>query len=521
MMKSSVFAALCLTILAANPLWAQAPRARISDGEVSGLREGTISAFLGIPFSAPPTGANRWRAPQPVVPWQGIRQADHFAASCMQLVNPAGLGPWTHEYVVDGPVSEDCLYLNVWTPARAGARLPVLVWIHGGAFTSGSGSVPIYNGAALAEQGIVVVTINYRLGALGFLAHPELTKEAQATHTPPGNYGLQDMLAALRWVRANIGSFGGDPDAITLAGQSAGAMAVHDLIASPLAATLFRRAIAESGLPSIRRNAPLSVAEHDGVTFAHDKGADSLTELRALPANTLLSVGKDGPRFGPIADGVLLPGSSAPGAGQTFNDTPLLIGRNTDESGSFNSTPTPPTTDALTQLLQDSYGKLAPRFGTLYPIGTEAERVSAVRDITRDRGLGALYSYCRDRLAVSRQPMYVYLFDHTEPGPQAQRYGAFHSAEIPYVFNTFDASPERGFTAQDRALEKTLSSYWVAFVRSGDPNGDGRPTWPRMQANDLTVMELGDHPGPRAILPPSTLTLIRDFIAAGGSPSFF
>jgi para-nitrobenzyl esterase len=439
----------------------------------------------------------------------------------MQLVNPAGLGPWTHEYVVDGPVSEDCLYLNVWTPASARAHLPVLLWVHGGAFTSGSGSVPIYNGAALAAQGLVVVTINYRLGALGFLTLPELTKEARASHTPPGNYGLQDMLAALHWVRANIGAFGGDPAAVTLAGQSAGAMAVHDLIASPLGGALFHRAIVESGLPGIRRIAPLAEAEHDGVAFARQTGADSLTKLRALPASTLLSAGNDGPRFGPIADGMLLPGSSASGAGRTFNDTPLLIGMNADEAGSFSATPTPPTTDALAQLLQDSYGDLAPRFRELYPIGTEAERMHAVRDITRDRGLGALYSYCRARLTVTKQPMYVYLFDHTEPGSQAQRYGAFHSDEIPYVFNTFAASPERGFTAQDRALATTLSNYWVAFVRTGDPNGGARPQWPRMQTSDRAVMELGDQPGPRAVLPTATLTLMREFIEAGGSPKFF
>jgi len=521
MLKARGLLALCLTILAASPLWAQAPRVRIAEGEVSGLQHGKVSAFLGIPYSAPPVGPNRWRAPQPAIPWPGVRQAEHFAASCLQVVGPGGFGPWTHEYVVDGPVSEDCLYLNVWTPASRGAHLPVLMWIHGGAFTGGSGSVPIYNGEALAAQGIVVVTINYRLGALGFLAHPELTKEAQASHTPPGNYGLQDMVAALRWVRDNIAAFGGDAHAVTIAGQSAGAMAVHDLIASPLAAKLFRGAIAESGLPSVAPAAPLATAEDAGLAFARSKGANSLAALRALPGDALLSAGMSGPRFAPITDGVLLPGSVEPRAGTSFNDTPLLIGMNADEAGSFSAKPTPPTADGLRHLLEHSYGKLAPRFASLYPNGTEAERVRAARDITRDRGLGALYAYCQDRLAQTQQPLYVYLFDHSEPGPEAQRYGAFHSAEIPYIFNTLDAAPERGFTARDRSLASLLSGYWLAFIRGGDPNGDGRAKWPRMQANDFVIMELGDHPGPRPILPPATLTVVRDFIESGGSPSFF
>ncbi|HEX4097160.1 MAG TPA: carboxylesterase family protein, partial [Caulobacteraceae bacterium] len=280
-----------------------APMVHVADGALQGARQGGADAYLGIPFAAPPVGELRWHAPLPAKAWSGAHDATHFGASCWQAVSAKGFGPWTHEYVVDGPVSEDCLYLNVWTPARSGAGRPVLVWFHGGGFSQGSGSVPIYDGAHLAAQGVVVVTVNYRLGVLGFFAHPELTREASGGAT--GNYGLMDMIAALKWVRANAAAFGGDPGAVTIAGQSAGGMAVHDLIVSPLAKGLFQRAVIESGLPGVAPNQPLADAEAAGVAFAKAHGAADLAALRAMsPAQ--LSQGARG-SFAPMRDGVLLP----------------------------------------------------------------------------------------------------------------------------------------------------------------------------------------------------------------------
>lgn len=508
-------AALCL-ILAALPLRAAAPSVHTSDGVVSGLQAGHIQAFLGVPYAAPPVGANRWRAPQPAAHWSGIRTATGFAPSCWQALTPGGFGPWTHEYLISAPVSEDCLYLNIWTPAAGAGRRPVLVWIYGGGFGSGSGSVALYDGAALAAQGIVVVNFNYRVGVLGFLAHPQLTQEARAAGAPPTNYGLQDQVAALRWVRANIAAFGGDPDAVTIAGQSAGAMSVHALIDSPLAKGLFRRAIAESGLLTTLPLPALASAEHAGEDFAAALHANSVQALRALPPERLAVTGAGAPRFGPVTDNVLVTDR----AHAALNDTPLLIGMNTDDPGSFGPAPAP-SAAAVRKLLQDSYGALAPRFAAFYPAATADEQASALRDIARDRGLAALYAFSRDRVARSAQPLYVYLFNHTEPGADSARYRAFHSAELPYVFDNLDVAPERGFTAQDRDLARVVSTYWVAFVRTGVPEAPGLASWPRMRIEAPRIMQLDVPALVRPILSPPLLQTTQAFLAAGGVPRLF
>ena len=289
-------AALAALLLSAPCCGAQAgstaPATRIPQGTLIGLGQGTVAAFLGVPYAAPPVGRNRWRAPQPAPSWEGSRPAKRFAASCWQVMTPRGVGPWTHEYVPQGRASEDCLYLNIWTSApQARRRLPVLVWVPGGGFVSGSGSAAVYDGAKLAAQGIVVVTINYRVGLFGFFVTPALATEAAREHEPPGNYGLQDMIAALQWVHRNIAAFGGDPGAITLGGQSAGAMAVHDLIVSPLATGLFERAIAQSGLPDSTPTVSLAAAERAGEAFARTKGAASLAALRGSISQCLCAPG--------------------------------------------------------------------------------------------------------------------------------------------------------------------------------------------------------------------------------------
>jgi para-nitrobenzyl esterase len=493
---------------------AAAPHVQLHEGRVRGTRVGGVDAFLGVPFAAPPVAANRWQAPQPPTPWSGERAADHFAPSCWQGVSPKGFGPWTHEYVVSGEVSEDCLYLNVWTPRTRRGLQPVLVWIYGGGFGSGSGSVPLYNGAALAARGIVVVNFNYRVGVLGFFAHPDLTAEAKAGGTPPGNYGLQDQVAALRWVRENIAAFGGDPTAVTIAGQSAGAMSVHALIHSPLAAGLFRGAIGESGLLSTLPLPALSQAEGAGQTFSSALHADSIQALRQLPPEKLAAPG--GGLFSPIADGMLItdPGHAV------LNDTALLIGMNTNDPGSFGPAAAP-SAESVSKALHDSFGPFEGRFAELYPAKTPIEQAAALHDIARDRGLAALYAFSRERLTQSRKPLFVYLFNHTEPGPESARYGAFHSAELGYVFDTLDTAPERGFTSEDRELAQALSSYWLGFVRTGTPATAGLPKWPAMRIDAPVMMQFDSRPDPRPLLPAPKLEATKAFLAAGGKPRLF
>jgi para-nitrobenzyl esterase len=502
---------------------AQPPVAHTSAGDLSGIQADTVTAFLGIPYAAPPVGPDRWRAPQPLVAWQGTREASRFAASCYQDPQPNGFGPWKHEFVVQGTVSEDCLYLNVWTPkVDPAAHLPVLVWIHGGGFAQGSGSVAVYDGTGLAADGLVVVTINYRLGVFGFFAHPELAREAGKA-APPGNYGLQDMIAALKWAHTNIGALGGDPGKVTVAGQSAGAKAVHDLIDSPLAAGLFQRAIIESGLPNIALPPSLAKAEKMGEELARGLKAPGLAALRALPPQKLLAAAmKPGMRYVPIVDGVLLPTASGPLAGsERFNDTPVLIGMVADENSAFSPDYNTSDKTAFAALLHKTYGSMAERFEQLYPADTDAERLRTTRELLRDRGLAAVYAWGRDRLAHSHQPVYAYLFTHVEPGPDSARYGAFHSAEIPYAFKTLDKAPERNFTAADRALSQSVSGYWANFVKNGDPNGPGLPQWPQLSASDPRIMKLDTDSAAQPLLPERKLQAVWVYLAEGGEPSIF
>jgi len=503
-----------------------APAVRIEQGTLAGTGQGHVDAFLGIPYAAPPVGHNRWRAPQVAPRWQGIRPAKRFAASCWQHLSPGGIGPWTPEYLPQGRVSEDCLYLNIWTPAPGVRhRLPVLIWVPGGGFVSGSGSAAVYNGASLAAQGIVVVTINYRVGLFGFFVTPALAREAARDHEPPGNYGLQDMIAALQWVHRNIAAFGGDPDDITLGGQSAGAMSVHDLIVSPLATGLFRRAIAQSGLPDTEPAPSLAEAAKAGEAFARTKGAASLAALRALTPQELTGgpEPRQGPLLLPIVDGVLLPAPPEtlliPGA---FADVPLLAGIDADESSAFST----PLVASLGQAawkadLDETFGALAPRFAGLYPSANDSERAGSLRQLHRDLGLAALYSFSRSWDAHARSPVYGYLFDHLEPGPEASRWGIFHSSELSYVFGTLGAARGRHFTAADFALSKRLMRYWLDFVKTGDPNGAGLPSWPALGAQDPKVMVLAVTPQARPVLPRAKLSAMQTYIANGGKPGIF
>jgi len=434
--------------------------AQIESGLLAGVNEGDVEAFLGIPYAEPPEGSLRWRPPRSPAPWAGTRAADHFAASCMQ--RRRSTGPWTPEYRPVGPLGEDCLAINVWTPARtATERLAVLVWIHGGSFKSGSASTPVYDGRKLAARGIIVVTLNYRLGVLGFLAHPQLS--AESAQRVSGNYGLMDIIAALGWVQRNITAFGGDAQRVTLAGQSAGAYAVDLLEASPDAAALFHQAITESGSGGrdIRWRS-LDEAQIRGARYLQALGLSSIDALRRVPASRLYAPDSRGDAapdrsFPPIVDGVTIPGEGAAGSAANIADIAALCGFNADEHGS----------------LRASMNRSA--------------RLAASKGAR-----AVLIEWGQRRSARSSTPLYLYLYDHAEPGADSATWGAFHGAELPYVFDTLDAAPDRPFVAADREIAERMAGYWVNFVKTGTPNGRGLPQWPSFDAAAPAVMEIGD-----------------------------
>ena len=470
---------------------------RVEGGEVAGLpgRDRSVTVFKGIPFAAPPVGNLRWREPQPVIPWKGVRRNADFGTSCVQTIHNE-LKPWTYEFMTHNQISEDCLYLNVWTPANATSdKLPVYVYVYGGAFNSGSAAVPVYDGEALARKGIVIVTFNYRVGAFGFLALPELTRESP--HRSSGNYGLLDQVAALQWVRSNIHQFGGDPARVTVGGQSAGSISVHDLTASPLAKGLFHGAILESGGSTVGHMGinigpkTLADAEADGEKFMHQQGAATLSELRAVSWQKLSST-DPGFRFIPSVDGYFLPAPVTTTFAQgKQNDVVSLTGINTGELQGFAGPQGAPTTvEAYQQQAAKRFGDRAGEFLKLYPAATESEVKSAVQESARDGNVTALYLWAQIRAETSKTPVYEYLWNHALPGPDAPRFGAFHSSELPYVFDTLSFS-NRPFTAQDHEIASVMSSYWVNFVKRGDPNGKGIANW-KPVGNQPEVMEVGD-----------------------------
>lgn len=503
-----------LAMLACSPGLHASPLAvRVEQGALAGVDRQGVSAFLGVPYAAPPVGPNRWRAPQPAARWTGVRQAKAFSANCMQDDGSTArnMPPWTPEYMIQGPVSEDCLYLNVWTPARsASAKLPVLVWIHGGAFRSGGGDVPVYEGRNLASRGIIVVSINYRLGIYGFLAHPLLTAEAGTS----GNYGLRDQVAALAWVKRNIRAFGGDPSRVTVAGQSAGAASVHDLILSPLAKGLFVRAIAQSGSGMGFPMPARAAAEATGTRIARAAKAETLEAMRALtPQQFLQAERQGGPASSPIADGVVLPAD--PSASSAYNDTPILTGLVADEGSAFGMRAR--SADAFRNDILRRYGSFAERFLAAYPAEDAVQSSSA---LGRDRAVASMLLWARERRKTTRYPIYAYLFSHVEPGPDSAKFGAFHSSEIPYVFGTLDTAPQRNFADTDRAVSERLQAYWVNFVRSGNPNARVMPAWPRLD-DQQRLMAFGEEATARAALAPDRLRLFAEYVAGGGRLGLF
>ena len=475
-----------LTAAAAPPV---AP-VEIADGLVQGVADGRTDtvAYKGIPFAAPPIGALRWAPPQPPARWTGVRQADHFGADCPQPVSPAH--PSTLERL-----DEDCLYLNLWAPAAKSAeKYPVLVWIYGGSFIGGGTSDPHFDGAKLAARGVVLVTVNYRTGALGYLAHPALSKASPSGAS--GNYGVMDNIAALRWVRANIAAFGGDPARVTVFGQSAGAVSVNMLLAAPSAKGLLAGGIVQSGplfgLTPAMRERP--VAEAFGERFMAARGATTVAEMRALPWEKLQVLNPEEQKalllpFAPIADGDVLPLTATHAFQQHREDPlPLIIGSTAQENSS--SVPAHFTPADFEQWVRATYGDKADAILPLWPHADDTEaRTSRVTLRSYAINEGSLYEA---RLHAQVQPKtWLYRFDRVAPSPDAALYGADHGSDVAYTFD--DLTPgKRQWTDVDREVSVDLITYWINFARTGNPNGKGVSHWPAVTEAATPILHFGD-----------------------------
>jgi para-nitrobenzyl esterase len=454
-------------------------------GGVSGVAGSApeVRVYKGIPYAAAPTGDRRWRAPEPAAPWDGVRDASQFSPTCPQQPYPEN----SIYRSAPQPSSEDCLYLNVWTAAgSAKERRPVMVWIHGGALTRGSGSTRTYDGESLARKGVVVVTINYRLGIFGFLAHPELTTESPRRAS--GNYGLLDQIAALEWVQKNIAAFGGDPKRVTIFGESAGSWSVNYLMASPRARGLFHRAIGQSG-GAFSVLSKLSAAEQAGAKVAAGLGAASLKELRAKSVEELLKAPAGGR---PNVDGWLLSEDvHTIFASGKQNDVPLIAGFNADEATAFTPWPPGATAATYTEQMRRRYPRNAEEWLKHYPAGSDEEARQSFYAVFRDLTFGwHMRTWVRLATRTGKSKAYYYYFTRVPPGPNSERLGAYHAAEIAYVFHNLHTSP-RPWEPADHQLSDTLSSYWVNFAATGDPNGKGLPQWPAYDASGDIALELG------------------------------
>jgi para-nitrobenzyl esterase len=456
---------------------------RTANGVVEGAREeNSVRVFKGIPFAQPPVGDLRWKPPQPAKDWSGVRMADKFGPRAMQL-------PLFGDMVFrsDG-MSEDCLYLNVWTPAKSGdERLPVLVYFYGGGFVAGDGSEPRYDGAGMAGKGVVAVTANYRLGVFGFLAHPELTKESPGHAS--GDYGLMDQAEALRWVRRNIAAFGGDPEKVTIAGESAGSLSVCALMASPLSKRLFAGAVGESGsLMGTLTPVPLAEAEQAGVKFAAGVGAKSLADLRKAPAEDLLKAkaGAGVGRFPVAVDGYFLTEQPADvfAAGKQAR-VPLLVGWNSEEAGYQGVLGREkPTRDNYAKALKRLYGDRAEEALKVYSASTDAEVEQAAADLASDRFIGySTWKWADLHGQTGGKPVYRYLFARPRPQTPPAR-GAVHSAEIEYALGNLATNKVYAWTEDDYKASRVMQGYFANFVKTGDPNGPDLPKWPAADGGD-------------------------------------
>jgi len=482
MMRVGVWLWVLLLALAPAPPGqaADRPQVRVAEGRLAGEWRGDLRVFRGIPYAAPPVGARRWRPPAPPEAWRGVRKAAAFGAACVQPAYPDD----SVYFEPPAPMSEDCLTLNIWTP-KAAAKAPVIVWIHGGALLRGTSASPLYDGGGYAKRGIVFVSINYRLGVLGWFTHPALS--AESPEGVSGNYGLLDQIAALRWVRRNIAAFGGDPANVTIMGESAGALSVAYLLGVPRARGLFAKAIAQSpnirAVPRLREPAfGLAAAEAMGALFADAVGAKDLPALRAVDAERLTRAALAA-RFvpQPTVDGALLPGQLADilDRGEQA-PVPLLAGFNSGEVRSQRGlVPKAPADAAAYEAgIERSYGDLARAWLRLYPAADmEGSLIAATRD--------AVYGWASERLgraqAAAGLPAYLYLFDHCYAAARARDLCAFHASELPFVFGRADTGLPPNWPAPggpvDSALAGVMIDYWVSFAREGVPSVAGSPIW--------------------------------------------
>lgn len=490
---------------------------RVDGGLISGSTADGVRSYKGIPFAAPPVGDLRWKPPQPVVAWQGVRECNAFGPDCPQAPYPAG----SMYYSAPRKQSEDCLYLNVWTTAKTGDKRPVMVWIHGGALTRGSGATRTYDGTAFARKGVVLVTVNYRLGPLGYLAHPELT--AESPNHSSGNYGALDQIAALKWVQKNIATFGGDPGRVTIFGESAGSWSVNVLVATPLAKGLFHRAIGESGgqfgpgMYLKEDKNKLQSAEKIGASFAKAAGADSLKALRALPAEKIIDVfnnDTEGKKFrtGPNVDGWVLPDEIRNIFAQgKQNDVPVIVGSNANEMTTLTVPATwPKTVDEYHRRSEPLYGEAMKDFEGLYPVKSDADVVVAYLSSLRDVTFTLPMRTWARMTGTGRSKAWLYFFSHVPPNPNSKTLGAYHASEIAYVFNNLNRQNPL-LTEVDSKLSELMSAYWVNFATTGNPNGSGLPKWAPYDRKSEPYMDFGDPVQLRNHLLKSQLDFLEQF----------
>ena len=485
---------------------------KVTGGWIQGEVTEDMCIYKGIPFAAPPVGNLRWKAPQPVIPWDGIREAKEFGPGPVQGFGFPGQSN-----------SEDCLYLNLWSPAKSPKdKMPVLVWIYGGGFSMGSSSQ--YDGRPLAEKGVILVTINYRVGQLGYFVYPELS--AEDPHHVSGNYGILDQIAALQWVHDNIAAFGGDPKNVTIFGESAGGISVSMLCASPLAKGLFQRAISQSGgsFGPVRRNSypgenmkTLAMAEQDGVKYAEGLGAGSLAELRAMDAGAFARQMVVTGGAWPIVDGYVIPDDQYRmyEAGN-FNDVDVLIGYNSDEGASFGATKDPVEHVRATK---ERYGPYAEKLLEAYPLGDSPVVPKSARDLGRDASFGwHTWSWARLQSERSSKNVYMYYFDqhpdYPEGSPQYGN-GSPHGQDVDYVFKSL----RRETVPTDYALSDMMATYWTNFAKTGDPNGEGLPEWPKFtKDNHVTMVLTGDKPHPSAVPDEDAMWVLNSYFEWRRSP---
>ena len=481
--------ALILGVAACNQPTGLTTVVDVTGGTIEGVEQDGIFSYKGIPFAAPPVGDLRWKSPQPVVPWEGVRKADKFAPGPMQDTSFGAM--------LGGPqeISEDCLYLNVWTGAETtDEKRPVMVWIYGGGFGVGMTSTPTYDGTNLARKGVVLVSVAYRVGPFGFLAHPELSKESGHGS---GAYGIQDQIASLKWVKENIAKFGGNPSNVTIFGESAGGISVSMLTASPMARGLFQRAISESGGSIGPLRSTLEEAEAQGEAYLKNLGADNIKAARALSAEEIQKDTKGMGDFWPVADGTTIVANQYElyETGQ-FNDTPILVGTNSNDGGLF---VTPPmTSEQFEQMMRERFGDGADAFLEVYPHATDDEALQSAKDIFRDSTFAwPTWAWATLQSRNGKNKAFVYYFDHRTPGSPE---GANHGSEIAYVFGNLGTMGPMGAgsdSPEDRALSDLIQAYWINFAEKGDPNDEGLPEWPAFDEIEQKVMYFNEETAAR------------------------